>query len=149
MEKIFIFRPGNYYRVEVKIGLEEDRRCRAWKDGACEEVRGSEFFASATVYKHNSFVCGGQCLDDPEVLDVVKNGKLCEKDKATYLEILRLWKDYHLNGMNAGCEHQKEGTPVGEVCSVCGYRYGSAWLYREIPEKDLEAIKRLFTIDQN
>lgn len=147
MEKIFIFRPGKYYRVEVKIGLEEDRLCRVWKDGACGEVRGSEFFASAMVYIHNSFVCGGQCLDKPEVLNVVKNGKLCEKDKAIYFEILRLWKNYHLNGLNAGCEHQKKGTPVGETCPVCGYRYGSTWLYREIPEKDLEAIKHLFTID--
>lgn len=147
MIKKFVFRPGNYYRVEVEIELEEDRLCRAWKDGVLDEVRGSEFSASAMVYRHNSFVCGGQCLDYPEVLDIVKNGKLCEKDKTIYLEILRLWKNYHLNGMDTGCEHQKKGTPVGEVCPVCGYRYGSAWLYREIPEKDLEAIKHLFTID--
>lgn len=147
MEKKFVFRPCNYYRVEVEIELSENRRGRVWKGGACGEVRGREFSASAMVYKYNSFVLGGQCLDDPEVLDVVKNGKLCEKDKATYLEILRLWKNYHLNGMNAGCEHQKEDTPVGSVCPVCGYRYGSAWLYREIPEKDLEAIKHLFVID--
>ena len=147
MEKIFIFRPGNYYRVEVKISLEEDRLCRVWKDGVLEGVRGYEFSASAMVYKHNVLLLGGQCLDDPEVLDLVKNGKLCEKDKAIYLEIFRLWKNHHLNGMHAGCEHQKEGAPVGEVCPVCGYRYGSAWLYREIPGKDLEAIKHLFTID--
>ena len=147
MEKKFVFRPFNYYRVEVEIRLEENRRCYVWKGGALEKVQGTEFAASAMVYIHNSFVCGGQCLDESDILDVVENGKLCEKDKATYLEILRLWKNYHLNGMNAGCEHQKEGSPAGSVCPVCGYRYGSAWLYREIPEKDLEAIKNLFTID--
>lgn len=147
MEKKFVFRPFNYYRVEVEIRLEENRRCYVWKGGALEKVQGTEFAASAMVYIRNSFVCGGQCLDESDILDVVENGKLCEKDKATYLEILRLWKNYHLNGMNAGCEHQKEGSPAGSVCPVCGYRYGSAWLYREIPEKDLEAIKNLFTID--
>ena len=147
MEKKFVFRPGNYYRVEVKIELRENRRCYVWKGGALEKVQGTEFAASAMVYIHNSFVCGGQCLDESDILDTVENGKLCKKDKATYLEILRLWKNYHLNGMNAGCEHQKKGSPVGSVCPVCGYRYGSAWLYREIPEKDLEAIKNLFTID--
>lgn len=147
MRKTFVFRPGNYYRVEVDIELHENRHEYIWKDGALKDVRGNEFMASAMVYRHNSLVCGGQCLDDPKVLDVVKNGKLCEKDKATYLEILRLWKNYHLNGVNAGCEHQKRGTLVGETCPVCGYRYGSIWLYREIPEKDLEAIKNLFAID--
>ena len=147
MEKKFVFRPGNCYRVDVKIELRENRRGYVWKDGALKEVRGNAFSAMAMIYRHNSFVSGGQCLDDPKVLGLIKNGKLCEKDKAIYLEIFRLWKNYHLNEMNAGCEHQKEGTPVGEVCPVCGYRYGSAWLYREIPEKDLEAIKHLFTID--
>ena len=147
MEKKFVFRPGNYYRVEVKIELRENQRGYVWKDGALKEVRGNEFSAIAMVYRHNSFVCGGQCLDESDILDTVENGKLCKKDKATYLEILRLWKNYHLNGMNAGCEHQKKGIPCGEVCPICGYRYGSAWLYREIPEKDLEAIKNLFTID--
>ena len=147
MEKIFIFRPGNYYRVEVKIELRENRREYVWKDGDLKEVRGNAFSAMAMVYRHNSFVGGGQCLDDPEVLNLIKNGKLCEKDKVIYLEVFRLWKNYHLNGMHAGCEHQKEGAPVGEICPICGYRYGSAWLYHEIPEKDLEAIKHLFTID--
>lgn len=147
MEKKFVFRPGNYYRVEVKIELCGNQRGYVWKDGALKEVRGNAFSAMAMVYRHNSFVCGGQCLDESDILDAVENGKLCKKDKATYLEILRLWKNYHLNGMNAGCEHQKVGSPVGSVCPVCGYRYGSAWLYREIPEKDLEAIKNLFTID--
>lgn len=147
MKKKFVFKPGNYYRVDVDVELRENRRGYVWKDGALKDVRGNEFVASAMVYRHNSLVLGGQCLDDPEVLDLIQNGKLCEKDKAIYLEIFRLWKNYHLNGMNAGCEHQKKGTLGGAVCPICGYRYGSAWLYREIPEKDLEAIKHLFTID--
>lgn len=147
MEKKFVFRPGNYYRVEVEIELRENRRGYVWKDGALKEVHGNAFSARAMIYRHNSLVVGGQCLDDPEVLDVVKNGKLCEKDKAIYLEVFRLWKNYHLNEMNAGCEHQEKDTPIGEVCPICGYRYGSAWLYRKIPEKDLETIKHLFIID--
>lgn len=147
MKKKFVFKPGNYYRVEVDVELRENRRGYVWKDGALKDIRGNEFAASAMVYRHNSFALGGQCLDYPEVLDLIQNGKLCEEDKTIYLEIFRLWKNYHLNGMNAGCEHQKKGTPGGGVCPICGYRYGSAWLYREIPKKDLEAIKHLFTID--
>lgn len=147
MKKTFVFRPGNYYRVEVQLEWEENCCSHVWKGGALEKIRGNEFSAVAMFYRHNGFVCGGQCLDNPDVLNAVKNGKLCEKDKAIYLEIVRLWKNYHLNGTNAGCEHQKDGTPIGEVCPVCGYRYGSAWLYREIPTKDLEEIKRLIVSD--
>lgn len=147
MIKKFVFRPGNYYRVEVEIELETNRRGYVWKDGELKEVRGNVFSTTQMIYWRNSCRECGQCFDNPGVLDTIKNGKLCEKDKAIYLEIFRLWKNYHLNEMNAGCEHQKEGTPVGEVCPICGYRYGSAWLYREIPEKDLETIKHLFTID--
>lgn len=147
MEKKFVFRPGNYYRVEVEVELEENQCVHVWKDGALKEIRGRVFAAAAMVYRHNSFMCGGQCLDDPKVLEVIQNGKFCKKDKTIYLEILRLWQNYHLNEMHAGCEHQKKGSPVGDVCPVCGYRYGSAWLYREIPENDLEAIKHLFTLD--
>lgn len=147
MKKTFVFRPGNYYRVEVEIELEPNRRGYVWRDGALKEVRGNVFSAMETIYWRNSCRQCGQCFDNPDVLNIIKNGQLCEKDKAIYFEIFRLWENYHLNEMNAGCEHQKEGTPVGEVCPVCGYRYGSAWLYREIPEKDLEAIKHLFTID--
>lgn len=147
MEKKFIFRPGNYYRVEVKIELETNRRGYVWKDGKLKETRGNVFSAMQTIYWRNSCLECGQCFGNPDVLDTVKNGKLCEKDKVIYLEVFRLWKNYHLNDMHAGCEHQKEGTPIGEICPICGYRYGSAWLYREIPEKDLEAIKHLFAID--
>lgn len=147
MKKTFVFRPGNYYRVEVDIELRENQHGYVWEDGALKDIRGNEFTAAAMVYRHNSLVIAGQCLDYLKVLYIIKNGKLCEKDKELYLEILRLWKNCHLNGMNAGCEHQKKDTPVGEVCPICGYCYGSAWLYREIPEKDLEAIKHLFTID--
>ena len=147
MKKKFVFRPGNYYRVEVEIELEENRRVHIWKDGALKDIQGKVFRATAKVYRHNSFIYGGQCLNEPEVLGIVKNGKLCEEDKTIYLEILRLWKNYHLNWMHAGCEHQKEDASIGDVCHVCGYRYGSAWLYREIPEKDLKAIEHLFNID--
>ena len=143
MEKKFVFRLSNHSRVEVKVELEENRRVHIWKDGALKNIQGKVFSVTAKVYGHNSLIY----VNEPEVLDAVKNGKLCEKDKTIYLEILRLWKNYHLNWMHAGCEHQKEDTPVGDVCPVCGYRFGSAWLYREIPEKDLEAIGSLFNID--
>ena len=60
MEKKFVFRPGNYYRVEVKIELCENQCGYVWKDGALKEVRGNVFSAMAMVYIHNSCVSVGQ-----------------------------------------------------------------------------------------
>lgn len=80
-------------------------------------------------------------------------------------EIYRLWKLYHLNDMNAGTEKQDRliemGIKSGELESRQyddvvefldnrglliddGYRYGSARLYRPIPEVDLFKIFTLF-----
>ena len=63
---------------------------------------------------------------------------------------------YHLNGMTAGCDHV---TPVMETdrygrtvasldltpaCPVTGYRYGHAWLVRELPPGFLDEVRALF-----
>lgn len=56
---------------------------------------------------------------------------------------------WHLNGMSAGCDHQTveyESSPYGRrpslsdtlPCPVTGYRYGSAWLLRELPDEIVE-----------
>jgi hypothetical protein len=67
-------------------------------------------------------------------------------------EVLSLWKQWHLNDMTAGCEHQRAGVATGPddpsagipwdarrgllayPCPECGYKFGTAWLTREIPE---------------
>lgn len=69
---------------------------------------------------------------------------------------LAIWDAWHLNGMRAGCAHQTGagwdaslkigGKYAGHVyqtehpdgilckpCPVCGYQYGSAWLYVPLP----------------
>lgn len=104
---------------------------------------------------------GGQCLDDEYFT------KLAEKN---YLvkEIVRLWKAYHLNDMNAGTPKQTEvlddyfkdksydyevARKVLEENNLLfdtledgtKYEYGTSWLYRPIPEKDLEEIKLIIS----
>ena len=84
-------------------------------------------------------------------------------------ELITLWKKYHLNDMNAGCEHQRalgwgdkkievnqekkyEGHvyptehPDGKLtkpCPECGYSYGSSWLYRALPDGFKETLLKL------
>lgn len=76
----------------------------------------------------------------------------------------RLWDRWHLNDMKAGCAHQEaryrdhpEDRPTysndyrgatgdrlspdeGSACPQCGYRYGSAWVYEQLPDDLIEQI---------
>jgi hypothetical protein len=83
---------------------------------------------------------GGQILDDVRNIDRPAAGFTF----ATLQEVLTIWEQYHLNDMNALCDHQTvvwEETNYGKrmdlaaigACPVSGYRPGSAWLYREVP----------------
>lgn len=60
-----------------------------------------------------------------------------------FLRLLVIWRDWHLNDLHAGCEHQRElgwdkdggyEAHPSEPCPVCGYKYGTAWLFAEVPE---------------
>lgn len=62
--------------------------------------------------------------------------------------LFAIWKQYHLNDLQAGCEHQQalgwtSKEHLSKVCPMCGYAYGSAWLYKEVPETVLEELCQL------
>lgn len=67
----------------------------------------------------------------------------------TARELCRLWDRWHLNDMKGACAHMT--TPkvydrdTAPVCPESGYRYGSAWLVEEIPDEEIEAIRRVAT----
>ena len=64
--------------------------------------------------------------------------------KWKFEELLDIWQTYHLNDMQAGCQHQWDSRPpVGAECPECGYRYGSKWNYRPIPRHAAEYLHDL------
>jgi len=74
-------------------------------------------------------------------------GELSRSDR---LFLLRMWREYHLNDMQAACAHQ-EGVRHDQIdwqaertfgCPQ-GYRYGSRWLYRPIPAEDLLRLSEI------
>ena len=114
--------------------------------------------------KNRSDIIAGGQLED-HIFDYLKK-YLYPRDKIK--RMVEVWKEYHLNDMNAGCEHQRAEQwgekelilPSGEKkrsgwvyekehpegvlskpCPVCGYQYGSAWLFRAIPEEIIQEIK--------
>lgn len=71
-------------------------------------------------------------------------------------ELLDIWEEYHLNDMNALCSHQTvkwEDAKYGRrmdlaaigACPVSGYRPGSAWLYKTVPDSVLERVRDILT----
>lgn len=87
----------------------------------------------------------------------------------TYQKFISIWKRWHLNDLNPGCEHQRaenwgnkkviidgeekitnwltqEEHPEGVLskpCPVCGYKYGSAWLFEEVPAEVIDWLQSL------
>lgn len=105
---------------------------------------------------HTDVVMCGQCLDEMAKMDGLSCNSLFKK-------LYRLWKAHHLNDMHAGTVKQeqalndarKDGVRLSSYDDSCkylesigllddnGYKYGSAWLYRAIPEDDLKEIVSL------
>ena len=73
-------------------------------------------------------------------------------DKELWYDFLDIWKKYHLNNLQAGCEHQRKlkwtTQQVGKPCPTCGYKYGSKWLRTEVPREVVEFLRNLPDADQ-
>ena len=121
------------------------------------------FTASGDVWNNlkTDIIQGGQCLDSLIQYKELKTNKLLKT-------IHDLWIKHHLNDMNAGTPEQSQALKeyhelnntrfdytkdveylksinLWEVLLPSGgmYKYGHGWLYREIPQTDLNIINEL------
>jgi hypothetical protein len=54
-------------------------------------------------------------------------------------------EEWHLNGMSAACAHQERRAGLDSPpCPISGYRWGSAWLVRPLPNGFLSKVENLF-----
>ena len=99
--------------------------------------------------KQTDYITCGQCLDTMK--EFLHSNTL-------FRTLYKLWCDHHLNDMHAGTIKQEEAlSKVEHHCyeDSCkylesigllydgDYKYGSSWLYRDIPDEDLSTIKSL------
>lgn len=89
----------------------------------------------------------------PPLHDKYRWGERYGYDERHAIEVL--WREWHLNGMSAGCAHQvvpkgaREADPTGylgdlvETCPITGYRWGSQWLVKPLNHAALERIASL------
>lgn len=127
--------------VEVCIELRPDQK---QNDGLELSICGNVWLPG-----RSDIIAGGQLREGiREYLDV---SSISEEKLSRIIEI---WDRWHLNGLRAGCEHQRaagehsawvgvypeKGYPAPR-CLVCGYSYGSAWLHEELPQEIIEEVK--------
>lgn len=65
----------------------------------------------------------------------------------------QVWGAWHLNNMQAACEHQRElgwtwKTHPNATCPVCDYKLGSKWLKAEVPKDVIEFLESLPITDK-
>lgn len=85
-------------------------------------------------------------------------GQITEDVAKVHPRLAELWERWHLNDMRAGCVHQEALYRAGaaerptysnqyagmeEPCPHCGYKYGSAWNYEEVPEAVVAEVREL------
>jgi len=65
--------------------------------------------------------------------------------------LVEVWERWHLNDMRAGCEHQRAlgwtNENMSQPCPTCGYKYGHAWLFEQVPSDVLDFLESLPTSD--
>lgn len=146
--------------VELEVTLKQNEK-KQW----CFSASGNIWNTS-----HTDLLMGGQCIDDiyKEFANQIENPSL-------YKKIMKLWEKWHLNDLNAGCEHQralkwdqikldnkkpltqdnmatwtyKKDNPRGllaEPCPKCGYKYGTEWKFRAINKEDMRSILSLLDV---
>ena len=145
-------------KVEIKLSL------ISMSDGT------TRFSACGSIWNHKrtDIYSGGQ--NDETIKSLIKEGELSVTP--ILLEVLELWDKYHLNHLHPGTPEQEEAVQQGFETGAIKrfqkesfyeqavrylksvglyevqhngkpYRYGSDWIYSQIPEKDLKRIQEI------
>ena len=74
-------------------------------------------------------------------------------NRAKWYKFIEYWHDWHLNDMHAECEHQEKlgwtfETHPCEPCPTCGYKLGTAWTKRSVPQEVIDWLERLPETDR-
>lgn len=123
------------------------------------ELKDGVFTASVDIWNHihTDCIACGQCFDYI---------KPFFKSDSTFKKIYNWWEKYHLNDMHSGTVRQEEALEKAginswaneykECCDYLesiglliddGYKFGTSWLKRDIPEQDLIEIQKF--IEEN
>ncbi len=96
-------------------------------------------------FDHRNKVDNDQRYENPTKADEIKYAKGWNAE--TWLDLLDIWKRWHLNDMHAECEHQRilgwrYDTHQGQKCPVCGYEIGTKWIKEKLPQYVINRLKK-------
>ena len=96
--------------------------------------------------------CLGGCGQIYQSLDKYDEPKLKEDwTPEMYSKLINIWENWHLNDLQAGCEHQRAlGWDIdgydkhpSEPCPTCGYKYGTSWKKKDVPSDVITWLEKL------
>lgn len=130
----------------VRLGRLKDE---GWNVYAKIKIEDNRLSISGVEGPLKSGHCKGGCGQ----INNMHKPKIKELAKGWTREMLRtfwkVWDEWHLNDMNAGCEHQKllgwksyDKHPC-EPCPICGHEYGTKWLTVPLPQAVIDFLEWL------
>lgn len=140
----FIGRTAEGDRVYVEIEIREVDKDVRFTDLTTGTLTHDLSISGFAIEKGKRLATmGGQITDSVREVTDFADGWTAEDVKS----LLAIWDEWHLNGMNAASDEQREAgwtyeTHAGQADSN-GYKIGSAWLARQLPEDVLAELARL------
>lgn len=156
--------PNTACKVEIRIEIEE-------KEGEFKDIYGravdriERLSICGEIYHGKELIYVGQILD---VIEEAYEKHMFERlkiPKESFLRLLGIWKEWHLNDCRPYCAHQKPLVKLLEIenpellrvenleklwdisefrrCPKCGYKYGTEWRYEPLPEDVKNFLKSL------
>ena len=160
----------NFKKIINPLSAKFGRRGNVFIEITWQDKKLSLHGVEGPLHNGNALGGAGQMYQPLDEYDEPKLKEGWTKEK--YNMLLTIWKEYHLNDMQPDCEHQRamgwgdilldESKPktqdnmagwtypkehpkgvLGKECPVCGYKYGSKWLTKEVPVEALEFLYNL------
>lgn len=101
------------------------------------ELREAEKGLELSMVGEIGHNCGGQCQD--EMRRMLGAGEIEGAHHPQLERMLDIWDRWHLNGMRAGCEHQRKGWDVAAPVVLVTYRLKSeVWQAQDALKKAAE-----------
>lgn len=139
--------------VTLSVRIERMERSETYETTSHEQVTGPlDFSLTTSVWRpdRRDIVTGG--ATSAPLYEALAHGRLeYGLDEAAVLGLAMNHDAWHLNALSAACAHQEvvwEDSDYGRRpsrdltprCPVTGYRYGTKWLVRVLPEGFLAAL---------
>ena len=156
--------------ANISLKVKAKPQHKSTRDTNLEEIGGQilptlSFFGEIRALsfqgEENVDICGWQCSQDI-LMFFASHPQEMTKENAELLDLLKLWRRWHLNDLRAGTKVQTdalsawEGYSEADYKASCnylesiglleerGYKYGHAWLFERVPNEVLNQLTDIF-----